>query len=170
VHSPGGQTSNEPPSITPPGGEDAALVAAVLRKDRKAAAEFVTRYADDVYKYLRSRLAPRYNEVDDLVQEVFLAAWANLGKFRADGSLQAWLIGIARHKVEDYYRERLRVPESIEGTEDLDAAISNDNRFLYVLTPGTSNIQGFTISTNGSLTPINQISGIPSSAGGLVVR
>src|SRR5215831_15409084 len=32
------------------------------------------------------------------------------------------------------------------GSTPIDAAISNDNRFLYVLTPGTGNVQGFTIS------------------------
>jgi RNA polymerase sigma-70 factor, ECF subfamily len=97
--------------------EDSALVAAVLRKDRKATAEFVARYADGLYRYVRSRLAPRYDQVDDLVQEVFLAAWESLSHYRGTGSLQAWVIGIARHKVEDYYRERLRVPESIEDTD-----------------------------------------------------
>jgi len=52
----------------------------------------------------------------------------------------------------------------------LDAAISSDNRFLYVLTPGTSNIQGFFISQNGSLLPLTQAAGIPASATGLVAR
>ncbi len=56
------------------------------------------------------------------------------------------------------------------GSIPLDAAISNDSRFLYVLTPGTSNIQGFVISLDGSLAPLSQAPGIPSSASGLVAR
>ncbi len=56
------------------------------------------------------------------------------------------------------------------GSTPLDAAISNDSRFLYVLTPGSSNIQGFAISLDGSLTPLSQAKGIPSSASGLVAR
>jgi 6-phosphogluconolactonase len=56
------------------------------------------------------------------------------------------------------------------GSTPLDAAISNDARFLYVLTPGTSNIQGFAISLDGSLTPLSQATGIPSSASGLIAR
>jgi len=99
--------------------EESELVAAVLRKDRKATAEFVARYADVLYRYVRSRLAPRYDQVDDLVQEVFLTAWQGLKHYRGAGSLQAWVTGIARQKVEDYYRERLRTPESIEDV-DLD--------------------------------------------------
>jgi RNA polymerase sigma-70 factor (ECF subfamily) len=93
---------------------DAALATAVLRKDRKATAEFVAFCANEVYSYVRCRLAPRYDEVDDLVQEVFLAAWKGLPQYRRDGPLRAWVMGIARHKVEDYYRQRLRTPESFD--------------------------------------------------------
>jgi len=106
------QAAIEPP-INATVQEDSALVAAVLRKDRKATAEFVARYADEVYAYTRCRLAPRLDQVDDLVQDVFLAAWESLGQFRGTGSLRAWVMGIARHKVEDHYREGLRAPESI---------------------------------------------------------
>jgi RNA polymerase sigma-70 factor, ECF subfamily len=94
--------------------DDSALVAAVLKKDRKASAEFVGRFANGIYSYIRSRLAPRCEHVEDLVQETFLAAWENLGRYESSGSLHSWLLGIARHKVEDYYRARLRAPDSVE--------------------------------------------------------
>jgi len=94
--------------------EDRKLVAAILQKDRKATAEFVERYADQIYLYIRSRLIPRMDLVDDLVQEVFLAAWENLATYRGDSPLGSWLHGIARHKVENYYRTFLRAPLSLE--------------------------------------------------------
>ena len=56
------------------------------------------------------------------------------------------------------------------GSTPLDAAISNDARYLYVLTPGTGNIQGFFIALDGSLTPLSQAAGIPLSASGLIAR
>ena len=56
------------------------------------------------------------------------------------------------------------------GSKPLDAAISNDAKYLYVLTPGSSNIQGFVIALDGSLTPLSQAAGIPSSASGLIAR
>jgi RNA polymerase sigma-70 factor, ECF subfamily len=96
---------------------DAELAAAVLAKDRKATAEFVARYTDAVYGYVRSRVQPRTDLADDLVQEVFLAAWESLAEFRGTSPLRSWLIGIARHKVEDYYRTRLREPFPIEEIE-----------------------------------------------------
>jgi RNA polymerase sigma-70 factor (ECF subfamily) len=92
-------------------------VAAVLRKDRKATAELVSLHADAVYSYVRRRLIPRMDLVDDLVQEVFLAAWESMPSFRGASSLRNWLLGIARHKVEDHYRECLRQAEPLPETE-----------------------------------------------------
>jgi RNA polymerase sigma-70 factor (ECF subfamily) len=108
--------SSQAPTISSPDG-DVALVAAVLRKDRKATAEFVAHCADEVFSYVRSRLAPRYDQVDDLVQDVFLAAWKSLRQYRGEGPLRAWVMAIARHKVEDYYRQCLRAPEPLEETD-----------------------------------------------------
>src|SRR5262245_59953841 len=88
--------------------EEHELVAAVLRKDRKATAEFVSRFADVVYSYVYWRLAPANDAVEDLVQDVFLEAWRSLARYRGDGGLAAWLVGIARHKVQDHYRRVLR--------------------------------------------------------------
>src|SRR5918995_6938222 len=90
------------------------LVAAVLRKDRKATAEFVSQYADAVYGYVRHRLAPRADLVDDVVQDVFLAALNGLAAFQGQSALRTWVIAIARHKIEDVYRHQLRLPESFD--------------------------------------------------------
>src|SRR5260370_29945485 len=87
--------------------EEQRLVAQVLAKDRKATADFVARCADWLYSYLRHRLAPRTEMVEDLMQETLIAAWQSLPNFRGDGSLRSWVLGIARHKVEDYYRRRI---------------------------------------------------------------
>jgi RNA polymerase sigma-70 factor (ECF subfamily) len=97
---------------------EARLVAALLDRDRKAAAEFVARYSDAVYGYVRRRLIPRVDLADDLVQEVFLAALDGLRTYRAVSSLQAWLLGIARHKVEAHYRTRIRAHEPLDDHPD----------------------------------------------------
>ena len=89
------------------------LVAAILRKDRKATARFVAEYTDGVYAYVRHRLAPRADLVDDVVQDVFLAALSGLSSFLGNAPLRSWLLGIARHKVESFYRQQLREPEPL---------------------------------------------------------
>lgn len=96
---------------------DLQLVDAVLCKDRKATAEFISRYADAVHGYLRARMFPRQERAEDLFQEVFIAAWEHLGHFRGDSSLESWLLGIARHKVEDYYRAQVREADPL-GEDD----------------------------------------------------
>src|SRR6185503_1932886 len=96
--------------------EERELVAAILRKDRKATARFVAEHSDYVYAYVRHRLAPRADLVDDVVQDVFLAALSSLSSFLGNAPLRSWLLGIARHKVETYYRQRLREPEPLADT------------------------------------------------------
>ena len=100
--------------------EDVALAKAVLRKDRKATATLVELYADAIQAYVASRLAPQVDKVDDLMQEIFLAAWKGLPEYRGDSPLRSWLLGIARHKIEDYYRSRLRAAEPLPDGEDGD--------------------------------------------------
>ena len=107
----------EPPRVA---AAEMELATAILRKDRKATAEFVERYADPIHGYLRHRLLPRTDLADDLLQEVFLAAWRSLKDFRGRSSLKIWLLGIARHKVEDHYRKRLREPEQLAAGEDVE--------------------------------------------------
>ncbi len=98
--------------------EEQALLGAVLAKDRKAAAEFVSRYADPVYAYVSRRLAPRRDLVEDVVQDVFLAALQKLATFAGQSSIVGWLLGIARHKVEDVYRAKLREPDPLPDDGD----------------------------------------------------
>jgi RNA polymerase sigma-70 factor (ECF subfamily) len=97
---------------------DAELVRAILERDRKATAEFVSLYSDAIYAYVRLRLLPRADLVDDLVQDVFVAALGNLSAFAGTSSLRTWVLGIARHKIEDYYRDCLRQPGSLSDLEE----------------------------------------------------
>jgi len=102
-----------------PSAEEQALLAAVLAKDRKAAAEFVSRYTDAIYAYVSRRLAPRADLVEDVVQDVFLVALQKLATFAGQSSIAGWLLGIARHKDEDFYRAQLREPHSFPDDEEV---------------------------------------------------
>lgn len=94
------------------------LIAHVLAGDRKAIADFVEAYTDVVYNFL-SRRIDRAEVIEDLCQEVFLAAWSQLARFRNESSLKTWLCAIARHKVADFYRRRLQeVPQNDADDEE----------------------------------------------------
>jgi RNA polymerase sigma-70 factor (ECF subfamily) len=92
---------------------DLELVRRLQARDRKAIADFVAGHGDAVYSYVRFRLTPRTAQAADVFQEVFLAAWQKLSSYRGDSSLRNWLLGIARHKVEDVYRDQLREAEPL---------------------------------------------------------
>ena len=100
-------------------GEEGRLVSGVLAKDRKATAEFVANCADWIYPFVRCRLIPRAELVEDLTQEILFAAWQALPNFRGDASLRSWVMGIARHKLEDYYRKKIHAIESPDDEEAL---------------------------------------------------
>ena len=67
-----------------------------------------------VAAYVRHRLSPHTDAANDIVQDVFLAAWQNQNVYRAESPLRSWLLGIAKHKVQDHFRRSLRTPQSIE--------------------------------------------------------
>ena len=52
-------------------------------------------------------------DVDDMAQEVFLAAYRQLGTFRRGDDFGAWLRGIARHKLLDHFRSTSRRDRAI---------------------------------------------------------
>jgi RNA polymerase sigma-70 factor (ECF subfamily) len=54
-----------------------------------------------------------------------------LAGFQGESSLRTWLLGIARHKIDDVFRQRLRLADSIEDTDavvDTSPAITLDDR------------------------------------------
>src|SRR5690349_17579217 len=78
--------------------------------DESAVAILYERHAVPVLAYLRLH-APTWEDAEDLLQEVFLAA---MGQGRLlllpEDEQLAWLGGIARHKLADHYRRVKRRP------------------------------------------------------------
>lgn len=67
--------------------------------------ELYRRHFGRVYRY---HLAHTSSEADaqDLTAQTFLAALEGVAGFRGSGSFAAWLMGIARRKVAQFYRSR----------------------------------------------------------------
>jgi 6-phosphogluconolactonase (cycloisomerase 2 family) len=64
----------------------------------------------------------------------------------------------------------LTVGQAVSATTDagpIDAAISNNSRFLYVLNGGAHSLQAFSIALNGTLNTVQTVTGLPASANGL---
>ncbi|MGH9585896.1 MAG: beta-propeller fold lactonase family protein [Acidobacteriaceae bacterium] len=52
-----------------------------------------------------------------------------------------------------------------EGSVNLDIAVSGDNKYLFTLNSGSGTIGIFAIQSNGALTQVDEIGGLPKSAG-----
>jgi RNA polymerase sigma-70 factor (ECF subfamily) len=96
--------------------EDARLVRAARKGDQGAFARLYERYARVVHGLLLSR-APRA-DVDDLVQDVFFAAWNRLDALRDPAAFGGWLSMIARNRATDFHR---RTVDAVELPDDLAA-------------------------------------------------
>lgn len=59
----------------------------------------------------RVRYVVPESDVEDVTQEIFLAAMKSLSSFRGDAKLGTWLRTLTNHKVAEYYRKRTRKQE-----------------------------------------------------------
>src|SRR5438477_317275 len=93
----------DPPAVNPP-----ALLEAFER--------LYGQYVRMVHAILLGRVPRR--DVDDLVQDVFLTAYARLGQLRNPVAAGAWLARIARNRGTDYLRqtrEQVALPDDLPG-------------------------------------------------------
>ena len=81
---------------------EAILVQAVLNGDREQYARLYDQYARMVHGILLARV-PR-DEVDDLVQDIFLHALKKLHTLRDGAAFGAWIGMIARNRAMDFHR------------------------------------------------------------------
>jgi RNA polymerase sigma-70 factor, ECF subfamily len=84
-----------------------AVLDRVSRGDRDAYGQIVRSYSLPLRSYLAAQVY-HLDDVDDLAQEVFIAAYRNLSTFRRGEDFGAWLRGIARNKLHVYIRSSAR--------------------------------------------------------------
>jgi RNA polymerase sigma-70 factor (ECF subfamily) len=86
--------------------DDELLVEQFRRGDESAFDKIVERYSAEVAA-LANRLLGWPGEVEDVAQEIFLAAFLGLKKFRCDCSLKSWLFTITINKCRTCRYKRL---------------------------------------------------------------
>lgn len=97
---------------------EAQLVERVAAGDEEAFGEIYRTFAPLVHGIVLTRVP--FDEVKDVVQEVFLAAFKNLHTLRDKNAVGAWLAKIARNHAAEYYRQA-------KPTEELSDDISGRN-------------------------------------------
>src|SRR5687768_14863965 len=90
-------------------------------------------HAAPVWRYVRARL-PADADAEDVTSDVFLRAHRSLDRFDpAQGTPRAWLIGVARHAVADWWRRRGRedpmaeVPTGAAVVDEPSAALEQED-------------------------------------------
>src|SRR3954466_10995548 len=96
--------------------EDGRLVRSARAGDESAFARLYERYGRIVHALLLARVAR--DEVEDLVQDVFLTAWKRLDDLRDPAAFGGWISMIARNRATDAHRasaEFVELPADLAG-------------------------------------------------------
>jgi RNA polymerase sigma-70 factor, ECF subfamily len=103
---------------------DLDLIARWKAGDQRAAALLVERHAAALARFASSMGAR--GDVEEVVQDTFVRAFAALDGFRGDSSLRTWLFTIARRLLMDRRRSERRRGEQVE-VQESDAATEYDS-------------------------------------------
>ena len=84
--------------------DDDELIASLAGGDDMALRQLFDRHAPWLAARLRKALPP--DDVEDVLQETFLAVWKNAGTYQPQGTPAAWLWAIARNQAALLLRKR----------------------------------------------------------------
>ena len=82
---------------------DEEIITEVLSGRIESFALLVDRYRDRIFRFILQRVG-QPQEAEDLAQEVFIAAYRSLNKFRREAKFSTWLHGIALNQVRNCIR------------------------------------------------------------------
>jgi RNA polymerase sigma-70 factor (ECF subfamily) len=98
---------NDP--ISPQEASDELLIQRFKDGNKEAFDALYHRHLPRVFK--RVRYVIPENDVEDVTQEIFIAALKSLSAFRGDAQFATWLRTLTNHKVAEFYRKRSRKQE-----------------------------------------------------------
>lgn len=114
---------------------DEELVALSLRTPDRFG-ELVERYASKIESYVHRLTNFATEEIEDLVQDIFIKAYRNLNSFDRSLKFSSWIYRIAHNEAISLYRHHTSRPETV--ALDKDREDSDDQSWLEVLDDGTN--------------------------------
>lgn len=96
---------------------DQQLIDKALLGNKKAWLNLLKRYEKSIYNY-GLRMTGKNEDALDLMQEVFISVFRNLGSYRQEGSFKSWLYRIAHYRCIEFYR-RKRPMQGLEDTPEM---------------------------------------------------
>ncbi len=110
---------------------EAILVTAVIEGNHDQFAQLYDLYAPLVHGILLARV-PR-NEVDDLVQDIFLHALKKLHTLRDRAAFGPWIAMIARNRAMDFHRRSHQMEEVTDDLRSTDTSGSKATEMLEIV-------------------------------------
>ena len=107
------------------------LVERVCAGDESAFNELYRKLSPLVHGIVLAKV-PR-DEVDDIVQEVFIAAYKNLHTLRNKNAVGAWIANIARNRAYEFYRRKKPTEELSENLSRNDNSIAEAREILEAI-------------------------------------
>lgn len=94
------------PAKNSPKEHDNALLVAIAAGDRRALEELYLSYHRRLARFL-SRFTPRYENVEEIINDTFMVVWQNAKDFRSASQVSTWIIGIAyRTALKSFRRQK----------------------------------------------------------------
>ena len=87
------------------------------KKQRQAFSMVVSQYSEPLYWKIR-RIVLNHEDANDVLQNVFLKAWNNLGDFQQKSKISTWLYRIAVNESLDFLR-RQKTASMVSADEDI---------------------------------------------------
>src|SRR5687767_1546537 len=94
------------------GESDRELIDRWMAGDTRAATSLVARHADALARFAAS--SGERDEIEELVQDTFVRAFASLDAFRGESSLRTWLFTIERRLMLDRRRAQKRERATVQ--------------------------------------------------------
>ncbi|HIG27042.1 MAG TPA: sigma-70 family RNA polymerase sigma factor [Verrucomicrobiales bacterium] len=91
--------------------EDTERIASVLNGDISSFEPLIAKYQPRVFATVR-RYARREDEIEDIVQEIFIKAFRKLATFRGEAPFEHWLMRLAVRTCYDFLRRHQRNRET----------------------------------------------------------
>lgn len=85
--------------------EDGLLLSQLKFGQAKAVRTWFNTYHDRLFHFIAQKVSIE-KDVEELVQDTFLACLKHLPLFRGESNIWTWMTRIAQHEVADYYRKR----------------------------------------------------------------
>lgn len=110
---------------------EARIVQRICDGDENAFTEFYRMYAPMVHGIVLARVG--YDDVQDIVQEVFISAHKNLHTVRDRNAVGGWLAMIARNRVAEFYRRAKPTEELTDNISRHDAPSAEAKEILAAI-------------------------------------